>query len=115
MSEHEQRSVIKFLWKEGCLAKTIHTRLQAVYGDVAYALPSVYLWIKEFKCGREDIADQPRSGLPPIDNLDANILCVLRHSPFGTVRSIAEELGVSPETVHRRLTGSLELQPRFLK
>jgi hypothetical protein len=97
------------------LAKTIHIRLQAVSDDVAHALPSVYFWIKEFKCGREDIADQPRSGRPPIDNLDADILCVLRPSPFGMVRSIAEELGVSLETVHRRLTGSLELQPRFLK
>jgi DNA-binding IclR family transcriptional regulator len=50
-----------------------------------------------------------------VDNLDADILCVLHHSPFGTVRSIAEEVGVSAATVHERLTESLELQPRFLK
>jgi AraC-like DNA-binding protein len=115
MSELEQRFVIKFLWKEGSPTQNTHARLQAVYGATANTLPSVYFWIKEFRCGREGIGDQPRSGRPPIDDPDADILCVLHHSPFETVRSIAEEVGVSSATVHRRLTESLELQPRFLK
>jgi hypothetical protein len=51
MGEVEQRSVIRFLWKEGCPVQNIYARLQAVYGAPAYALPSVYFWIKEFKCG----------------------------------------------------------------
>jgi hypothetical protein len=92
MRELEQQAAIKFLWKEGCLAKNIHDRLQAVYGDAAYALPSVYFWIKELKCGREDTVGQLCSGWPPIDNLDAEILCLLRGSPFRAVRSIAEEV-----------------------
>jgi hypothetical protein len=110
MSGLGQRTGIKFLWKEGCFAKIIHDRLQAVSGDGAYALPSVYLGIKEFKGGREDIVDQPRSEGPPINNLDADILYVLRHG-----HSIAKEAGVSFETVLRRLMESLERQPRFLK
>jgi hypothetical protein len=58
----------------------------------------VEFWIRELKCGREDVVDQPRSGLPLIDNRDADTLSVLRHSPFETVRSIAEEVGVSAAT-----------------
>jgi hypothetical protein len=115
MSELEQGTVIQFLSKEGRLAKRFHERLQAVYSDAAYVLPSVYFWVKEVKCGREDIVDQPRPGRPPIDNLDADILCVVRHPPFATVRSISEEVGVLHETVYRRLTESLQLRTRFLK
>jgi hypothetical protein len=107
--------VIRFLWKEGYPAQYIHARLQAVDGAPASALPSVYFRIKEFKCRREDIGDQPHSGRPPIGNLDTDILCVLHHRPFETVRSIAEQVCVSAATVNRRLTESLELQPRFLK
>jgi AraC-like DNA-binding protein len=58
----------------------------------------------------KDAQDGPRSTIWTLV-----ILCVLRHSPFTDIRSIAEEVGVSSETVHRQLTESLELQPRFLK
>jgi hypothetical protein len=44
-----QQVVIKFPWNEGCLAKKLHERLQAVYGATTYALPSVYFCLKEFK------------------------------------------------------------------
>jgi hypothetical protein len=104
MNQLGQRPSIKFLWKEGCLAKDIHHRLQAVYCHAAHALPGVYFWIKEFQCGREGVVDQPRSRRPAIDNLDADIVCVVQHSQFGTLRSIADEVSVSPETVRRRLT-----------
>jgi hypothetical protein len=50
-----------------------------------------------------------------IDNLDADIPCALRHSPFATVRSVSEEVNFWYETVRRRLTESLQLGPRFLK
>jgi hypothetical protein len=43
------------------------------------------------------------------------MLCVLQHGPFAIVRSIAEEVGVSYETVPRQLTKSSGLPPRFLK
>jgi hypothetical protein len=85
MNELEQRAVTKFLWKEGFPGKKLDERLQAVYGDAVYALPSVYFWVKEFNCGREDIVDQLRPGRPPTDNLDADILCARQHSPFTTV------------------------------
>jgi hypothetical protein len=73
MSELESRTVILFLWTQGCLAKRIHEQLQAADGDAACALPSIDFWAKEFKCKREDIVDQRCHGRPPIDNLGADI------------------------------------------
>jgi hypothetical protein len=75
MNEREQRAAIKFLWKEGCPAKEIHDRLQAVYGDAAYAHARVYYWVKELRCGRDDTLRQTRPGRPPIENLEADIMC----------------------------------------
>jgi hypothetical protein len=82
MRELRQGFVFKILWKEGSSAKTVRVRLHAIDGAVDRTVPTVYFWIKEFKYGGEDIIDHPCSARPPIDHLDADILCVC-----GTIHS----------------------------
>jgi len=53
----EQRSVIKFLSKEGKKPK-------AVYGESAPAYCKVKLWSKQFKWGRDSTEDDPHTGRP---------------------------------------------------
>jgi hypothetical protein len=60
----EQRSVIKFLTKEGKKPKEILERMVAVYGDSAPSYYKVKFWSKQFKCGRESIEDDPHTGRP---------------------------------------------------
>jgi transposase len=55
-------AVIEFLVKEGNLAVVIYEQLRGVYGDVCMGVSSVRRWVKHFKDGNTDIADQPRRG-----------------------------------------------------
>jgi transposase len=57
-----QHAVIEFLVKEGNSAGVICERLRDVYGDVCMGVSSVRRWVKHFKDGNTDIADQPRCG-----------------------------------------------------
>jgi hypothetical protein len=59
-----QGAVIEFLMKEGNSAGVIYERLRGVYGDVCMGVSSVRRWVKHFKDGNTDIADQPRCGHP---------------------------------------------------
>jgi transposase len=59
-----QRAVIEFLVKEENSARVICERLRGVYGDVCISASSVRRWVKHFKDGNTDIADQPRCGRP---------------------------------------------------
>jgi hypothetical protein len=54
------RFVIEFFVKEENSAGVIYDRLRGVYGDVYMGASSVRKWVKHFKDGNRDIADQPR-------------------------------------------------------
>jgi transposase len=56
-----QPAVTEFRVKEGNSAGVIYERLRGVYGDVYMGVSSVRRWVKHFKDGNTDIADQPRS------------------------------------------------------
>jgi transposase len=55
-------AVIEFLVKEGNSEEVIYERLRGVYGDVCMGTCSVRRWVKHFKDGNTDIANQPRCG-----------------------------------------------------
>jgi len=60
----EQRSVIKFLSKEGKKPKEILEHMVAVYGESAPSYYKVKFWSKQFKWGRDSIEDDPHTGRP---------------------------------------------------
>ena len=60
----EQRTVKKFLTKEGKKPKDIFERMVAVYGESAPSYYKVKFWSKQFKWGRESIEDDPHTGRP---------------------------------------------------
>jgi transposase len=59
-----QIAVTEFLVKEGNSAGVIYDRLRGVYGDACMGASSVRRWVKYFKDGNMDTADQPRCGRP---------------------------------------------------
>jgi transposase len=66
-----QSYVIEFLVKEGNSAGVSYERLRGVYGDACMGTSSVRRWLKHFKDGNTDIADQPRCGRPELLQLSA--------------------------------------------
>jgi hypothetical protein len=63
MSFH-QHTVVESLVKEGNSAAVTYERFRGVYGDVCMGASSVRRWMKLFKDGNTDVANQPRFGRP---------------------------------------------------
>jgi transposase len=103
----EQRIIIKFLRKEGLATDQIVSKLQEHYHEHAYEDRTVRFWMTELERGREDLRDAPRTGRPPLEDIDDPILDLVNKYPFESVRSIAQTLGLAASTVLRHLTGNL--------
>jgi hypothetical protein len=58
----EQRSVIKFVTKEGKKPKQIFERMVAVYGESAPSYCKLKFWSKQCKWRRESTGDDPHTG-----------------------------------------------------
>jgi hypothetical protein len=82
MMEYDQRMIIQFLWNEGIDANQITARLQAQFGEHAYKFRTVRFWIAEVRLGRQDFHDEIRTGISPLDDLDAKTFAILDKSPF---------------------------------
>ena len=104
MSEIEQRGIIHFYYLKRKTPSKIHEKLVGVYKCNALKLKTVEYWYHEFKCGRTNIDDNPRSGRPPLDDLDAIILTTLTKYPFSSVSQISEACGCSYGTIYKHLT-----------
>jgi len=72
------------------------------YGEYAMKKSSVFDWHRQFKEGREDVQDDPRSGQPETQRADANVdrvrTLVLSDRRLG-VSVIEEKLNINKETV----------------
>jgi DNA-binding CsgD family transcriptional regulator len=99
-----QRTVIEFLLREGCARDEIATRLQNVYGEDAYYCASVFRSIQETRRGNEELRNEGRPGRPCRREVDAAIRSILQDEPSDSLRTIAETLVISPETVRTHMT-----------
>jgi hypothetical protein len=92
--DFEQRVIIRFLFKKSVDTNDIHMRLLAKFRDEASSLRSVQRWCQYVLQLRELMHDEPRSGGPPVDFLDIQILSNLENYPFHSAYSLAEILKV---------------------
>ena len=98
----EQRANLKFLVKLGKTPTESLVMMQQVYGEDVMGRTQLFQWHKKFKEGREDLADDARSGRPSTSWHDDNIKRVkefVRSDRRLMVRMIAEELTINKSTV----------------
>lgn len=107
MSEIEQRSVIHYYYLKGKTPLTIYEKLTETYQNNAMKLKAIQYWYHEFKCGRSNVNNIPKSGRPPLDDIDAVILKTLTDYPFATLSMISEICDCSIATVYNHLTDIL--------
>jgi hypothetical protein len=105
--ELKHRIIIRFLYRKHAEPRDIHARLSAQFADAAYSLRSVQRWFQYIRQGRELLDDEPRSGRPPIDFLDIQILSSLEKQPFHSAYSLADIFDVSHMTILNHLRDSL--------
>jgi len=69
----ERQINIKFCVKIGKIASETLALLTVAYGEYTVKKLSVFEWHRQFKEGREDVQDDPRSGQPKTQRTDANV------------------------------------------
>jgi len=100
----EQRINVKFCVKIGKSDSEMLALLKVAYGEYAMKKLSVFEWHRQFKEGREDVQDNPRSGQPKMQRTDANVDRVrtfVRSDRRLGKKVIAEELNMNRETVQQ--------------
>ena len=122
----QRYAIFSFCVKLGGNATTTHGKLQQAFGDDAMSKAQAFRWKKRgFSEGRILVEDEQRSGRPSTkrtgDNT-ARVRVLFRSDRRLTVRMIADEMNMNPETVRLILTEELGMRkicakmvPRNLK
>jgi hypothetical protein len=95
-----QRHIIKSLRIKGLRLGEIAKEFSSAYGVDAYTPPSAKYWLHQIKRGRTDLRTPHAHGRPPVDDIDAEILSLLRKYPFSSVRAIADSLEIPASIIY---------------
>ncbi|UYV60920.1 K02A2.6-like [Cordylochernes scorpioides] len=109
----EQRYAIKFCVRLGKNTTETFQMLQKVFKDDCISRSQSGKWHKAFKEGREEVADEPRSGRPTTARTDENVdrvLEVLRTDRRLSIQQIADTLHMSTFVVHGIVTEDLQMR-----
>ncbi|UYV74734.1 YTHDF2 [Cordylochernes scorpioides] len=109
----EQRYAIKFCVRLGKNATETFQMLQNAFKDDCISRSQSGKWHKAFKEGREEVADEPRSGHPTTARTDEEVDCmleVLRTDRRLSIQQIADTLHMSTFVVHGIVTEDLQMR-----
>lgn len=102
LSSIEQRSIVKFLTKEGVKPNEILSRLQVQYGDECMSKSTLYLWHDKFKSGHTSVSDAERLGRPTTSTDDHHCSLVneeIMENRRVTIDNIERKLEISHGSV----------------
>ncbi|XP_044317366.1 protein GVQW3-like [Drosophila rhopaloa] len=96
------RAVLKFSFVKGKSAGETFSEINGVLGDGILSLRTAEEWFRRFRAGENDTMDKPAGGRPVTTNTD-QIMENIELDRQVTSRDIAEEIGVSHQTVFNHL------------
>ncbi|UYV74678.1 hypothetical protein LAZ67_12000508 [Cordylochernes scorpioides] len=108
-----KRYAIKICVRLGKNATETFQMLQKAFKDDCISRSQSGKWHKAFKEGREEVADEPRSGRPTTARTDENVnrvLEVLRTDRRLNIQQIADTLHMSTFVVHGIVTEDLQMR-----
>ncbi|XP_044313306.1 histone-lysine N-methyltransferase SETMAR-like [Drosophila rhopaloa] len=100
----EIRAVLKFSFVKGKSARETFREINCVLEDGTLSLRAAEEWFRRFRAGENDTMDKPADGRLVTTNTD-HIMENIELDPHVTSRGIAEEIGVSHQTVIQNQTG----------
>ena len=113
MDNEYNRYYIKIRTILGINPKTIHEELATALGPKAPSYPTVVMWARRFREGREDVNDDPRFGRPVSELTDENIELVrevINNDPHSTYDDIIAETFLSHGTIERIIHDCLKMK-----
>jgi hypothetical protein len=102
--KQKQRAVTKFLLLKRCKGDDIGLRLENAYDRDAYCRASVFRLMNEIRCGDEELRDEGRPGRPYRYEMDVALCSILSDDPNASLRTIADTVSISPETVRTHMS-----------
>jgi hypothetical protein len=81
----EQHHVVKILSIKGLKLGEIARELLSAYGSCGYAPPNIKDWLHQIKFGRANLGTQHAGPRQPFDDIDTEILSLLRKYPLSLV------------------------------
>jgi len=109
----EQRYAIKFCVRLGKNATETYHMLQEAFKEDCISRSQSGRWHKALKEGREDVADEPRSGRPSTARTDDNVKRVrdvLNSDRRLSIQVIADTLKLSTTAVHGTVTKDFHMR-----
>ena len=100
------RKLMYFLYMEGNKATNIADRINKIVGEGTTTARSCQRWVEKFKNGQFSSEDKERSGRPSFQVDDQISECLSSNRHGTTTTTIGKEIGVSKETVRKRLLAS---------
>ena len=95
----KQVSEIKKLSSQQLNASQIKIKLNEMFGQQAFSLPTIYKYMNEEKFQFNSSLEKDKPGRKPDEQLIVRIQQILEDEPFSSVRGIAWHLKENPSTL----------------
>lgn len=115
LNREKLRVIVYYCWKRQMNSPAICKEVNDILGYGTISVRTCQNLVNQFSCGNFNLNDAEHPGRPVLD-IDEDIQRLLHEDPHHSCRSLAFELGTSPQTVnsHLRAMGKRYLKTRWI-